>query len=104
MWRSAELLAGTSLTIFVGLSGRRALLGLSDTGGSPRLFTELTSVGLDVHARSVAAAAIDGAAGELFRARLTPSRDHIRSWLGGLPGPVAVAYEPDRPGSGCVEP
>jgi transposase len=58
------------------------------------------SVGLDVHARSVAAAAIDGVTGELFRARLTPSHDHIRSWIGGLPGPVAVAYEAGPTGFG----
>jgi hypothetical protein len=55
------------------------------------VFTERTSVGLDVHARSVAAAAIDGVTGELFQAKLTPS--HERAWLGDLPGPVAVAYE-----------
>jgi transposase len=54
---------------------------------------ERTSVGLDVHARSVAAAAIDGVTGELTQARLTPSHEHIRSWIKDLPGPVAVAYE-----------
>ena len=64
------------------------------------MFTERTSVGLDVHARSVAAAAIDGLTGELFQARLTPSVDHIRSWLGDLPGPVAVAYEAGPTGFG----
>jgi transposase len=37
------------------------------------VFTERTSVGLDVHARSVAAAAIDGVTGELFQSKLTPS-------------------------------
>jgi transposase len=57
------------------------------------VFTERTSVGLDVHARSVAAAAIDGVTGELFRARLTPAHDHIRDWVRELPGPAAVAYE-----------
>jgi transposase len=57
------------------------------------VFTERTSVGLDVHARSVAAAAIDGVTGELFQAKLTPSHDHVRSWVQGLPGPVAVTYE-----------
>ena len=57
------------------------------------MFTERTSVGLDVHARSVAAVAIDGVTGELFRSRLTPSHEHIRSWVQDLPGPVAVTYE-----------
>ena len=62
------------------------------------MFTERTSVGLDVHARSVVAAAIDGVTGELVQARLTPSHEDIRSWLSRLAGPVAVAYEggPDR--------
>jgi transposase len=57
------------------------------------VFTERTSVGLDVHARSVAAAAIDGVTGELFQTRLTPAHDHILDWLRSLPGPVAIAYE-----------
>lgn len=57
------------------------------------MFTERTSVGLDVHARSVAAAAIDGVTGELFQTRLTPAHDHIRGWIQQLPGPVAVTYE-----------
>ena len=64
------------------------------------MLVERTSVGLDVHARSVAAAAIDGVTGELKRARLTPSQDHIRSWLGELAGPVAVAYEAGPTGFG----
>lgn len=64
------------------------------------MFTERTSVGLDVHARSVAAAAIDGDTGELFQARLTPAHDHIRGWVRGLPGPVAVTYEAGPTGFG----
>ena len=64
------------------------------------MFTERTSVGLDVHARSVAAAAIDGVTGELFQAKLTPSYEHIRSWLQDLPGPVAVTYEAGPTGFG----
>ena len=64
------------------------------------MFTERTSVGLDVHARSVVAAAIDGVTGELIQSRLTPSYEHIRSWVGDLPGPVAVAYEAGPTGFG----
>lgn len=64
------------------------------------MFTERTSVGLDVHARSVAAAAIDGVTGELVQSRLTPSHEHILSWLQDLPGPVAVAYEAGPTGFG----
>jgi transposase len=66
------------------------------------VFTERTSVGLDVHARSVVAAAIDGVTGELVQARLTPSHEHVRSWLDGLPGPVAVAYEAGPTGFGLA--
>jgi len=64
------------------------------------VFTERTSVGLDVHARSVAAAAIDGVTGDVIQARLTPSHDHIRSWVEGLAGPVAVVYEAGPTGFG----
>jgi len=66
------------------------------------VFTERTSVGLDVHARSVAAAAIDGVTGELRQARLTPSHDHILSWIGDLPGPAAVTYEAGPTGFGLA--
>src|SRR3954454_23075801 len=86
--------------MFVGCRAGGRLLGLSDSCGRPRLFTERTSVGLDVHARSVAAAAIDGVTGELVQAKLTASYDHIRSWVEGLPGPVAVAYEAGPTGFG----
>jgi hypothetical protein len=55
------------------------------------VFSERTSVGLDVHARSVAAAAIDGVTGELLQITLAPAHDHIRGWLRQLPGPVSVA-------------
>ncbi|MGH3757933.1 IS110 family transposase [Actinophytocola sp.] len=64
------------------------------------MFIERTSVGLDVHARSVAAAAIDGVTGELLQTRLTPAHDHIREWCQGLAGPVAVAYEAGQTGFG----
>jgi transposase len=64
------------------------------------VFTERTSVGLDVHARSVAAAAIDGVTGEVFQSRLTPSLEHVGRWLRELPGPVAVAYEAGPTGFG----
>ena len=64
------------------------------------MFAERTIVGLDVHARSVAAAAIDGVTGELIQAKLTPSHEHIRSWVQDLPGPVAVTYEAGPTGFG----
>jgi transposase len=55
---------------------------------------------LDVHARSVAAAAIDEVTGMVRQARLTPSHDHIRAWIAELAGPVAVAYEAGPTGFG----
>ena len=61
-----------------------------------------TSVGLDVHARSVAACALDGDTGEVFQRRLTPDHGEIVAWLGDLPGPVAVAYEAGPTGFGLA--
>lgn len=49
-----------------------------------------TSVGLDVHARTVVACALDGDTGEVFQRRLTPDHGEIVAWLGDLPGPVAL--------------
>src|SRR4051812_35456636 len=42
---------------------------------------ERTSVGLDVHARSVSAAAIDGVTGELITRRLVPTTDTVIEWV-----------------------
>jgi transposase len=64
------------------------------------VFTERTSAGLDVHARSVVATAIDTKTGELFKQRLVPSNEVVVDWLRGLPGPVAAAYEAGPTGFG----
>jgi len=66
------------------------------------VFCERTSVGLDVHARSVVAAAIDGRSGGVFRARLTPSHAEVIEWVGKLPGPCAVVYEAGPTGFGLA--
>ena len=66
------------------------------------MFTERTSVGLDVHARSVVAAAIDGDTGEVFRKRLTPGNDDVIGWVRSLPGPSAVVYEAGPTGFGLA--
>lgn len=66
------------------------------------MFRERTSVGLDVHARSVVAAAIDGETGQLFRAKLTPSHAEVVDWIGKLPGPCAVVYESGPTGFGLA--
>jgi hypothetical protein len=62
--------------------------------------SERTSVGLDVHARSVVAAAIDGVTGEVVRARLTPDHGEILRWVRGLPGTAAATYEAGPTGFG----
>ena len=61
-----------------------------------------TSVGLDVHARSVLGCALDGDTGEVFQRRLTPDHGETVAWLGDLPGPVAVTYEAGPTGFGLA--
>jgi hypothetical protein len=58
-----------------------------------------TSVGLDVHALSVVAHAVDEESGLVERARLCPDHGEVLRWLGQLRGPLRVAYEagPTRP-------
>jgi hypothetical protein len=48
----------------------------------------MTSVGLDVDARSTHAAAIDRKSGELTRARFGVGSDEVVAWLARLPQPV----------------
>ena len=45
------------------------------------MFTERTSVGLDVHARIVVAAAIDTVTGEMSNGRLVPWPAEVLGWL-----------------------
>ena len=66
------------------------------------MFTERTSVGLDVHARSVVAAGLDVMTGEVFRVRLVPQPAQVLEWLAKLPQPVAVAYEAGPTGYGLA--
>lgn len=53
----------------------------------------MTYVGLDVHARSTHAAAIDVASGELCRARFGGGSDEVIGWLQALPQPLKGCYE-----------
>ena len=66
------------------------------------MFSERTSVGLDVHARSIVGAGLDTVSGQVVVRRLVPSFSSVRAWLGALPQPVAVAYEAGPTGSGCT--
>lgn len=58
-----------------------------------------TYVGMDVHARSIDAQAMNIETGEHFRKTFTgcPSAAHVAEWLATLPQPVYCAYE-----SGCT--
>src|SRR3954454_22387557 len=60
----------------------------------------MTWVGLDVHARSTDAAAIDVMTGELSRVRFGPGVEAPVAWLGGLLGPVRACYEAGPTGFG----
>ena len=66
------------------------------------MITERTSVGLDVHARSTVAAAIEEQTGELTQRRMGSGADEIVAWVTGLPGPVAAAYEAGPTGFGLA--
>jgi transposase len=65
---------------------------------------ERTSVGLDVHARSVVAEAVDWSTGQVFSQRLVPATDVVLAWVQALPARVAVAYEAGPTGSGWPGP
>jgi len=60
----------------------------------------MTWVGLDVHARSTHAAAIDTMTGELRRERFGPGLEGPLVWLGEQPGPVRACYEAGPTGFG----
>lgn len=60
----------------------------------------VTFVGLDVHARSTHAAAVDVMTGELTRVRFGEGLGAPIAWLGSLPGPVWACYEAGPTGFG----
>jgi len=60
----------------------------------------VTYAGLDVHARSTYAAAIDVSTGEVLRTRFGPGVEEPVAWLQGLPGPVRACYEAGPTGFG----
>lgn len=53
----------------------------------------MTFVGLDVHARSTQACALDPLSGELRRAGFGPGIEAVVAWLRGLPQPLRGCYE-----------
>ncbi|MGV1050520.1 MAG: IS110 family transposase, partial [Solirubrobacterales bacterium] len=66
------------------------------------LTDERTTVGLDVHARSVVAEAVDWDTGRVFSQRLVPAHEEVLAWVGRLPGPAAVTYEAGPTGFGLA--
>ncbi len=69
------------------------------------MFNERTAIGLDVHARSVRAAALDTSTGEVIEARLRADSEAVASWVAGIVvghGPVAAAYEAGPTGFGLA--
>jgi hypothetical protein len=63
------------------------------------VFTEPTSVGLDVHSPSVVAAAIDGVAGGVFPGAIDTRQRRVIGWVRSLPEPSARVYEAGQPAS-----
>jgi transposase len=61
-----------------------------------------TSVGLDVHARSVVGCGLDGQTGEVFERHLAADPATVIDWARSLPGPVAVTYEAGPTGFGLA--
>jgi transposase len=69
------------------------------------VFNERTAIGLDVHARSVRAAAIDSATGEVLEVKLPASNVDVVDWVvhvASRHGPVHVAYEAGPTGFGLA--
>jgi transposase len=60
----------------------------------------VTWAGMDVHARSTHAAAINVLTGEIMRARFGPGVQAPVEWLASLPGPVRGCYEAGPTGFG----
>jgi transposase len=66
------------------------------------VFSERTSVGLDVHGRSIVGCGLDTVTGRTVQRRLVPSAQAVLDWLGELAAPVAVAYEAGPTGFGLA--
>lgn len=69
------------------------------------MFIERTAIGLDVHARSVRAAALDTSTGEVIEAKLPPGSEAVARWACAVAqqhGPVAAAYEAGPTGFGLA--
>src|SRR6266536_1060575 len=70
----------------------------------PAVTATMTYVGLDVHARSTHAAAIDVASGELRRSRFGGGSEEVVAWLRTLPPPLRGCYEAGPTGFALYRP
>jgi transposase len=61
---------------------------------------ERTFIGLDVHAKTIVACALDTATGEVIRAKMNPDPVAVLAWLQTLAAPVQVVYEAGPTGFG----
>lgn len=96
--------AGAYLTQIRGLTGQERPARVPHVEEAP-VFTERTSIGMDVHARSVRAAAIDTVTGEVIEATVGPATGPTVDWARPLAtdhGPVAVTYEAGPSGYGLA--
>lgn len=66
------------------------------------MITNGTSVGLDVHARSIVAHAIEERTGEVLKKRLVPDPAVLIAWLSALTAPVSAVYEAGPTGFGLA--
>ncbi|MGC0142980.1 IS110 family transposase [Pseudactinotalea sp. Z1732] len=69
------------------------------------MFSEVTAIGLDVHARSVRAAALDTSTGELIEVGLPADGGQVTEWVAGIAaghGLVHAAYEAGPTGFGLA--
>lgn len=69
------------------------------------MFNQRTAIGLDVHARSVRATAIDTITGEVIEAKLPGGSEAVTAWVASVAidhGPVAAVYEAGPTGFGLA--
>ena len=60
---------------------------------------ERTFIGLDVHAKTIVACALDTATGEVIRAKMNPDPVAVLAWLQTLAGRCRRSTRPAPPGS-----
>lgn len=80
----------------------RGLVTASKGEGSVDVADGICFVGLDVHARKTAGAAVQLGSGEVFRAQIRGAPTEAIGWLQSLPGPVRAVYEAGPTGFGLA--